>query len=453
MQRLTTIKTKLNSIRRRILLAVSAVYLLSSALSGVWIYAEISHEVDELFDAEMVQQAKTLLALLPHNDDAVRRDMAINPVDAHTYEDKLWYRIETTMGNNVMQTQGSLDSSAIQFEPGFSTKIIDNTLWHSFGLHSATRDYRILLLQEDEFRSEIRNDLAVDTVIPIFTLLPLMLWLGWWTINQNFSSFRRLADALRRKRSDDYHPFSEAKDTEEVALVKAALNHYLARIEQTFLREKQFSADAAHELRTPLASLKAQLQNQLTKAKTAQQQKELQSLLDSTERLVRLVESLLLLSKTELPPQQWRQVNVAAVIRQVISDYYQKIESKSLTLAIDLPSVVTWRAEESYLSVLFSNLIDNAIKYATVGSTIDVTFNGPGFAIINDVEAAHHIDIARLTERFYRGGQIHEQGSGLGLSIVSNLARQLRLKLTFERQQQRFSVSIAPEKSNPLIAD
>ncbi|MGM0429228.1 MAG: histidine kinase dimerization/phospho-acceptor domain-containing protein [Pseudomonadota bacterium] len=442
MQLIRSVRTKLNSIRRRILVAVSAVYLLSSAISAVWIYAEISHEVDELFDAEMVQQAKTLLALLPLNDTGVARDITISRINAHSYEDKLAYRIETTDGKRIMQTEGSLDPSVIPFKEGFSVKTLDEELWHSFGLNSQAGDYRILLLQQDEFRSEIRGDLTTDMVVPILTLLPLILWLGWWTINRNFSSFRRLAEALRRKRSDDYKPFAETKDTEEVALVKGALNHYLKRIEQTFLREKQFSADAAHELRTPLASLKAQLQNQWQKAEAQQQKEELESLLASTERLVSLVESLLLLSKTELPPQHWKQVNAAAILRQVVSDYYQYAEWRQLTIDVNLPTTALWRSEERYLTMLFSNLVDNAIKYAAPNSSIEIQCDGSSFIIRNRIETSHHVDAKRLTERFYRGGQLRAEGSGLGLSIVSNLARQLGLKLTLALEEGWFVAKV-----------
>ena len=449
------VKTKLNSIRRRILVAVSAVYLLSATVSAIWIYAEISHEVDELFDAEMVQQAKTLLALLPSDGAGVARDITISRINAHSYEDKLSYRIETIDGKRIMQTEGSLDPSVIPFKEGFSVKTVDNELWHSFGLSSPARDYRILLLQQDEFRSEIRSDLTTDMVVPILTLLPLMLWLGWWTINRNFASFRRLAEALRRKRSDDYRPFIESNDTEEVSLVKGALNHYLTRIEQTFLREKQFSADAAHELRTPLASLKAQLQNQWQKASTQQQKEELESLLASTDRLVSLVESLLLLSKTELPPQHWRQVNAAAILRQVISDYYQWADSRRLVMDVDLPDTVLWRSEERYLTMLFSNLVDNAIKYAAPQSSIDVQCDGSLFTIRNRIEKSHHVDAKRLTERFYRGGQLREEGAGLGLSIVSNLAKQLGLKLTLALEDDWFVAKVEVDQASvekPVIS-
>ncbi|HAS22871.1 MAG TPA: histidine kinase, partial [Idiomarina loihiensis] len=223
----------------------------------------MSHEVDELFDAEMLQQAKTLSAFMSVNSERLpEAGVIIESIGAHNYEDKLSYRIENTEELLLMQTEGAPDASAFEFIPGFSVKRVKDELWHAFGLENATGQ-RILMLQEDGFRSELRMDLTVDTVIPILLILPFMLWLGWWTINRNFSSFNRLAGELRRKRADDYTAFVEDNDREEVALVKRSLNHYINRIEQTFLREKRFSADAAHELRTPLASLKAQIQSRL----------------------------------------------------------------------------------------------------------------------------------------------------------------------------------------------
>ncbi|WP_262339806.1 histidine kinase dimerization/phospho-acceptor domain-containing protein [Idiomarina sp. OT37-5b] len=438
MQLIRRFQRKLHSIRRRILIAVSLVYLLSSAVSAVWIHQEISHEVDELFDAEMVQQAKTLLALVSIVEQLPAQQLTIDPLNAHSYEGKLSYRIEQHDGNVVMQTRGSMDLSRIDFREGFSIQQIGQEVWHTFGVSSADQRYRILLLQEDEFRAEIRTDLTTDTVIPVLTLLPLMLWLGWWTINRNFASFTRLANALRRKRSTDYQPFTEANDPEEVALVKRALNHYLHRIEQSFLRERRFSADAAHELRTPLASLKAQLQNLIRRADNDEQKQQLNGLLTSTERLVKLVESLLLLARTEMPPEPMQALNVASIARQVMADYYHKLEAKGLQYQVQLPQRLEWLSDEAYLSMLLTNLIDNAVKYAPPGSVIEMSVQQGELLISNEVDGVHQIDTERLTERFYRGQQLDVDGSGLGLSIVKQLAQQLQLTIRFERHQQRF---------------
>ena len=437
MQVVQRVRHKLNSIRRRILVTVSLLYLLSSALSAVWIYFEVSHEVDELFDAEMLQQAKTLSALMAVNSELLPElATTIASLDAHSYEDKLSYRLENSAGGVILQTEGAPDVSAFEFIPGFSVKKLKGELWHAFGLENATGQ-RILMLQEDSFRSELRMDLTIDTVIPILLILPFMLWLGWWTINQNFSSFNRLAAELRRKSADDYTAFVEGNDREEVAVVKRSLNHYLNRIEKTFLREKRFSADAAHELRTPLASLKAQLQSRLGSA-TSEQQKELQPLLDSTERLVKLVESLLQLSKAELPPEQLKQINVVSVLRQVLADQYSAAESKGLSYDVRVPTVFQKTSDESYLYPLFANAMDNAIKYAVPQSHIGIEVTENQILVCNRVAADHAIDIDRITERFYRGKQLGVEGSGLGLSIVKNLAEQLGVQINFRHIDDEF---------------
>ncbi|MDV6316422.1 histidine kinase dimerization/phospho-acceptor domain-containing protein [Idiomarina sp. HP20-50] len=431
------IKHKLNSIRRRILVAVSLVYLLSSAVSAGWIYIEVSHEVDELFDAEMLQQAKTLSALISVNSNFPKSGVVVQSLGAHGYEDKLSYRIESADGKVLMKTEGAPDSDEFAFIPGFSAQQFENDLWHAFGLKNVESGQRVLMLQEDGFRSELRMDLTIDTVIPVLFILPFMLWLGWWTINQNFSSFNRLGEELRRKRADDYTAFVEDNDREEVALVKRSLNHYLNRIEQTFLREKRFSADAAHELRTPLASLKAQLQSRLGSA-TAGQKNELQPLLDSTERLVKLVESLLQLSKAELPPERLQPVNVARLVRQALADQYAAAESKKLNYSVLLPTVLTHTSDENYLYLLFANALDNAIKYAVPGSSIHIEATEHEVSICNRVAEDHTIDIDRITERFYRGKQLGVEGSGLGLSIVKNLADQLGVYIGFRNTGDEF---------------
>nr|WP_275978003.1 histidine kinase dimerization/phospho-acceptor domain-containing protein [Idiomarina rhizosphaerae] len=438
MQVVQRVRHKLNSIRRRILVTVSLLYLLSSALSAVWIYFEVSHEVDELFDAEMLQQAKTLSALMAVNSELMPESTTtIASLDAHTYEDKLSYRLENSSGDVILQTEGAPDAVDFEFVPGFSEKQVGGELWYAFGLDNTAKQQRVLMLQEDDFRSELRMDLTIDTVIPIMLILPFMLWLGWWTINQNFSSFNRLAAELRHKSADDYTAFVEGNDREEVAVVKRSLNHYLNRIEQTFLREKRFSADAAHELRTPLASLKAQLQSRLGNS-TSEQQDELQPLLDSTERLVKLVESLLQLSKAELPPEQLKQINVASVLRQVLADQYSTAESKGLSYDARVPTVFQQTSDESYLYLLFANALDNAIKYAVPGSHIGIEVSENQIFVCNRVAADHVIDIDRITERFYRGKQLDVEGSGLGLSIVKNLAEQLRVQINFRHIDDEF---------------
>ncbi|RZQ57124.1 histidine kinase [Pseudidiomarina tainanensis] len=438
MQLISRLRKKFRSIRRRILVFVSAVYLISSGLSAIWIYYEVSHEVDELFDAEMVQQAKTLAAFLPEHLTEQHLDLGsriLGDVSNHEYEDKLSYRIVDLDSEWSIRTLGAPSQQQVPFKLGFSTIHLDGEIWHAFGMNSG--NYHVLLLQEDSFRSELRSDLATDTLVPVLILLPMMLWLGWWTINQSFVSFQRLASHLRKRRPDDYSAIEPANDDEEVAVVKQALNYYLGRIEQTFHREKRFSADAAHELRTPLASLKASLQN-LISSKEQPQQDQLKNLLYSTDRLIQLVESLLLLSRAELPPTQIEKVNIAKEVRQIIAEYYALAEAKGLTFDVDLPELLTVDGNLDYWRVLLANLIDNAIKYSPQHTRIEITLKADSLQIKNAIVEDHRVDVERLSERFYRGKHLDVQGAGLGLSIVQNLARQLGVSVEFSHQQQYF---------------
>ncbi|PHR63872.1 MAG: histidine kinase, partial [Idiomarina sp.] len=273
--------------------------------------------------------------------------------------------------------------------------------------------------------------------VPVLLLLPLMLWLGWWTINQSFLSFQRLATNLRKRRPDDYSAFEPANDDEEVAVVKQALNYYLARIEQTFHRERRFSADAAHELRTPLASLKASLQN-LISSKKAIETAQLEALLTSTDRLIQLVESLLLLSKTELPSTKAEYVNVAREVRQVVADYYSRAEQRELSFEVNLPETIRATGSNDYWRVLLANIIDNAIKYSPNGGIIEINSSKNTLQIKNPIVEDHRVELDRLSERFYRGKHLDVDGAGLGLSIVQNLARQLGISVEFNQQQQYF---------------
>ena len=442
---LTSLLGKSTSIRRRILIAVSAVYLLCSGITVSWIYLEVRHEVDELFDAEMIQQAKTLAVIVAEParlqlTTSKAQSLVVPSLQQHSYEDRIAYRIEALDGSWQVLTEGVPDAATVPFQTGFTT-YQGEQLWHVFGMLTADGQSRILLLQEDEFRAELRSDLAIDTIFPVLLLLPLMLWLGWLAIHRGFKSFARLAQQLRLRSNNNYAPFPLANEGEEVDLVKRSLNHYLARIEQSFAREKRFSADAAHELRTPLAALKVRLQR-LQERPPSNFQQEITELLESTNRIINLVESLLTLAKVEGQLELTDTCDLAKVWRQVLADNYARIEAKQLNTELNLVASCKRAGAASYWYLLCNNLLDNAIKYAPAQSSIQLTLEQHQMLLCNPVDSQHQLDITRLTERFYRGKQLRVQGAGLGLSIVAHLATQLQVEPEFNYHDQRFCVQL-----------
>ncbi|WP_051986612.1 histidine kinase dimerization/phospho-acceptor domain-containing protein [Pseudidiomarina atlantica] len=439
---------RLRSIRRRVLLLVSLVYLLSSGVSSLWIYVEVSEEVDELFDAEMVQQAKTLATLMRDQALNEQDDVIIAALGAHEYEERVAYRMESLNSAYALVTMGAPTSDELPYAEGFQVVQTPTGVWHSFGMTPANGSYRLLLMQEDSFRSELRTDLVVDTLIPILFLLPFILWSGWLVINRSFSSFNRLAEQLRRRKSDDYRTFPLEHDDEEIAIVKGALNQYVERIAKTLQREKRFSADAAHELRTPLAALKTSLQN-LQGSITARDAKQVEHTIESTDRLIDLVESLLTLSRAELPPTTSQQLNLASIVRDIIATQVPRAEQRGLRFVVELPKQIGLSGAADYWHVLLSNLIDNAIKYAPADTVIVIDFSAhqQQLFIVNQITDSAEVDVQRVGERFYRGQHLNIKGSGLGASIVASLALQLNAAVTYQVVQNQFTVAITLPKT------
>ena len=453
MQRLNQFFSKLKSIRRRILLTVSVVYLFGSSVSALWIYFEVSHEVDELFDAELIQQAHTMNALISQFElgnisqqlDATESNAELvyhTPEWLQDYERKLAIRLETVSGDVIYASRDWLNSEKIQYTDGISELQQGDSYWYVFGATNLKSGLRMLVLQEDDFRAELRGDLTIDTLVPILLMLPVIIWLGWCSVNFNFASFQRLAKTIRSKPSDNYEQLSGFDDTEEVAVISRSLNHYLSRVEQSFAREKRFSSDAAHELRTPVANLKLRIQNLIDSSSNVQKQV-LEPLMASVNQLIRLIDNLLLLSRTERQMNSKVVLKLARQIREVVALWYEKAEQKEQTFELRLDDTATVHSDPDLLHILLSNLIDNAIKYGELGSAITIEQRKQGLVITNQVSEQTQFDIDRVGERFYRGGHLDIDGTGLGLSIVSNIAEQLDIRVQFSRSESAFICTLS----------
>ena len=453
MQRLARFFSKLKSIRRRILLTVSVVYLFGSSVSALWIYFEVSHEVDELFDAELIQQAHTMNALISQFElgdisdrvDAVESDAELiyhTPDWLQDYEQKLAIRLETMDGDIIYSSRDWLDSDRIQYTEGISELQQGESHWYVFGATNLKNGLRMLVLQEDDFRAELRGDLTIDTLVPILLMLPVIIWLGWWSVNFNFASFQRLARTIRSKPSDNYEQLSGFDDTEEVSVISRSLNHYLTRVEQSFTREKRFSSDAAHELRTPVANLKIRIQN-LIDTSTSTQKESLESLMLSVNQLARLIDNLLLLSRTERDLKKEVPIKLATRVREIVAQWYDKAEQRGQNFELSLDDTQQIYSDAALLDILLSNLIDNAIKYGAENSVITLQQRAQTLTISNTVAPNTALDIERVDERFYRGGHLDIEGTGLGLSIVGNIAQQLGVMVSFDLSETSFTCQLS----------
>ena len=220
------------------------------------------------------------------------------------------------------------------------------------------------------------------------------------------------------------------------------MNGLFTRIEATLARERRFTADAAHELRTPLAVLRAQW-DVLRGATAGPARSEAESRLgQGLERLDRLVTQMLTLSRLEaggeLPARQ--PVDWPRIVEQAMSDCLPLAERRRIELSCDWPqpegrAPLPLQGDEALLTVLLRNLLDNAVRYAPAGTAVQLRFGESHLEVENDAEPLGDEQLARLGERFHRPDGNDETGSGLGLSIVRRIAALHGLAVTIEPRE------------------
>jgi two-component system, OmpR family, sensor histidine kinase QseC len=264
------------------------------------------------------------------------------------------------------------------------------------------------------------------TLWPLALALPLLALLAWWAIRRSLAPLRALGAQLAARPAHAVQPVQVSQAPSELEPLVGALNDLLARIDTMLQAERRFTADAAHELRTPIAAIRAQAQVALTEPDEARRRHALRASLEGCDRATRLVEQLLTLSRLEAGAAVAMQtVDLAALARQVVGDLAPRALHKRQDLgAATEPCTV--RGDATLLGVLLRNLVDNALRYSPPGARIDVTVRraeGRALLQVEDSGPGLPADQAqRLGRRFERGLGHEESGSGLGWSIVRRIA-------------------------------
>ncbi len=311
---------------------------------------------------------------------------------------------------------------------GFADASVDGRAWRIYAA-DAGHDLRIVVGERSRSRDAILGAVLRSTLLPMLVVLPLMGLALWWGVRRGLAPLGELRSQLAARDPQALAPVVLHDAPSELQPVTTALDALFARIATLLDGERRFTADAAHELRTPIAAIRAQAQVAL-QAKDAQVQRAaLQRTLQGCDRAARLVDQLLQLARLEADAAvPSGTVDVAAVARRVVTDLASQALARSQALSFDAPDdPLVVRGDETLLAVMVRNLVDNAIRYAHEGGRIQVAAtrrdgrarvevhdDGPG---MSDVERA------RLGERFYRAPGQDASGSGLGWSIVRRIAR------------------------------
>ncbi|WP_175888390.1 ATP-binding protein [Burkholderia contaminans] len=432
------------SIRRRVssmaLGCVTVVWLV--AVFGSFRYA--TREIGEWEDARLVEYASLLVDL----SSADLERLARVPPDARVELDRGHSRPgPVTDGDRlprdvlfeVRDAQGHVIASSLPAEaaglPGTrnsrgtpETIVIHDTPWRTHTLRDDASGRWIRVMEIVNTRSDLATGIARGIVMPLIVALPVLALLLWYLIGRGLAPLKTLSALIGARDARSLEPLGIATVPDEVRALVDAIDRLLARLRQSIVRERAFTSDAAHELKTPLAAIKVQAQVAIATDDPARKQLAMQRVVQGVDRSARLAEQLLLLARLdEYERIPTRAVVVRELVEAAVDRHLAKASDKAIALVTGTVSGRAIEADPILIGILLDNLVDNAIKYGRQGGRIEIGVDDDGtrqrIVVCDDGPGVAPGEHERLGDRFYRGSGVQSPGSGLGLSIVTRIAQ------------------------------
>lgn len=321
---------------------------------------------------------------------------------------------------------------------GFHTARFNGADWRVFVARGAEQDVRVYVGEQQDTRDDILLALVRGMLWPMALALPLLALAIWWAVRRGTVPLRLLGRTLAARDPQALAPVLVPGAPAEMQPMLDALNRLFDRITAMVAAERRFTADAAHELRTPIAAIRTQAQVALAQTDASARDHALRATLAGCDRATRLVDQLLTLSRLEAgAAPASAQLDLGALARRVVAELAPRAIDQGQTLGLDAAAGCMVPGNDTLVAVLLRNLVDNALRYSPAGAELRVVVargdgqvrlqvddGGPGL-----VEA----DLARLGERFFRVLGSGQDGSGLGWSIVRRIAAAQGAKVVVAR--------------------
>jgi two-component system sensor histidine kinase QseC len=415
------------SLRRRLLAAIVAAspVLWLASLGIVTVIAW--QETNGVFDDALEESGYMIMAATTDWDERGLLAPA-GPGGAHGRKVDMQYQV--VVGGRVIQRTGGAPAqpfvAGFDDDDGFADVGIEGRRWRVFVVRDEARNVEVQVGQKNSKRYDILEELAEHLWLPVLGFLALLALACWLLTGRVLAPLRRTASAIAAKTPDDLALVPLAGQPRELLPIVGALNGVLARLDAALQAERRFTADAAHELRTPLAGLHMHVQ--LLQRQHPDLAGPFRKLREDIGRVTALVDSLLALARMDpLSREQLvsRPVPLAPLLEQLLATHAQEAARRGIALAARC-EVDAVEANPQMLGIALRNLVDNALRYCPAGSRIEVEASRIGgrarLAVRDDGPGVDDASRARLTERFFRVLGQGQGGNGLGLSIVRRIA-------------------------------
>lgn len=404
----------MKSLRRRLLVTQIGALLVTGVLASLLTYSLAWDVFNRQRNYNLEQIAYSIVRHGVVSESGEDEDE--DPADRGQFVSQIW------------NADGSLAYSSIEGvgpppqKPGMHTVLWHGDEWHIYSLYD--RGLTIQVGNPVAKRTRIFTSIIPWLLLPLTVLVLVLAGLIWLSVTRGLVPLKHLRAEIGRRDATTLAPLDSAYLPDEVTPVVATLNDLLARLESALTAQGRFVADAAHELRTPLAAVRLQAQLARQARDPAEQAENLRQLMAGIDRASHLVEQLLQLARLE--PGAWHDrrdpVALDDLARQVVASLSAQADARDIDLGVGVCEPVSLTGHAPSLRAMLANLVDNALRYIPKGGRVDVEVRAtPEAALLSVADNGPGIppeERASVFNRFYRVAGADIPGSGLGLSIV-----------------------------------
>lgn len=400
-------------------------------ITAYWNYNETLNDINGLFDEQLLESN----ILLQHSNNNPHETEDLISIAQGKHSVLRAYQVWNTEGELLSHSEDAITLPLSNHQPGLKAYQLGEHTWHTFTVVDAVNDRVYITAQRGDMRDDLAHELAIRHIIPFLITFPMITIACLMLIAHGFKPLSMVIRQLNDRQLDNLSPILGKSLPIEIAPTVEALNALFARLNSAYEREQRFTADAAHELRTPLAAIRTMAQLALGYKDIKSVHECLQDVLIGVDRCTHVVKQLAVLNslRPEEILNEITRVNVNQVMHQIARELQTMADQKNITLDFSMPTPCFIDANLASIQILLRNLIDNALRYSPEHSKVTlsteatptetilrISDQGPGIP-----ESLHE----RVFERFYRQLGTGQTGTGLGLSIVSTICQLHRAKV------------------------
>lgn len=446
-------KIKWYSLKIKVFILVLLAIFISFIFTLLLSYFDAHEEIDELFDAQMSQAAQTLLLFAETNPGIAKNDNKQIAKDAlqklkievyHKYQSALYFQIWNDKNQLILVSENAPIDKPLTDKESFSVLDDENGHWRLYTQWNAAKNLQVQIKENHTIRDSLIIKILSRLFFPALASLPFLAFFVWFFIKKATYILDQIAYQVQQRKATQLTPLEITIAPKEIKPLIEAINNLFLRVEATINKEREFTANAAHELRTPLAVLKTQiqiLQNNINNAEQTEKILQVSKIEQGINRSIHLVEQMLILSRLENHTDYIinKKINLENVITDVCAELADLIFADDFDFCLNISENQKFEVvgEEEWIKILLRNLLKNAMNYTPKGGKIivnlevaksrnnkfDLTISDSGIGI-SDKEKL------QVFNRFYQvnncvSNEVNApkiKGCGLGLAIVKNIA-------------------------------